>query len=211
MFTQRISDLFRQTAAALAISTLVVAANATPVNYLVKIDTSTLAGSAWLDLQFNPAQANSPLTHVELSQFTGVLVTSNSPVVSGDVSGSLPGVVNFGNGTAYNDLFQSVFLGGVFSFRLNFDAPGLSPDGYGSAFSVSLYGADQITPLGNFDPATGSLVTFDVSNAVTVTTFDQTVVSTQVVPEPSSLALVLLGFGALAHGRSRRQVPCTAV
>ncbi len=171
--------------------------------YHVAIDTSGYTGTGWLDLQLNPGLATVPAATAKLSNFSGVLDSGYAPMLSGDVSGSLPGVVSFGNSTAYNDLFQAVVLGGLLQMDLAFGLTTPSLDG--TAFAVALYGSDQMSALGLGDPFTNSLVTFDLRRDVTALISDAAMVSAKEIPEPSGMLVLLTGLCALALLR-RRQV-----
>lgn len=200
-------NALRAIACALLLAVAPVAAQAGQIG--VRLDTGTLSGKGWLDLQFNPGPNTTPAATAVLSGFSGSL--DGVPEVTGNVAGSLPGVLVFNNGTPYNDLFQPVTLGGIFSFLLDFSGDFLTA-GFdsGSVFAVSLYGVDGMISLGNPDPLTNALVTIGLAPAslagpggITVTVNDPVLASAShspatAVPEPGSLLLVLLGSVALA-------------
>lgn len=182
----------------------------------VQLDTSSLAGSAYLDLQFNPGAGATPAASAALSGFSGTL--AGAAEVIGDVRGALPGTVTFINSSPYNDLFQPVRLGGLFSFLLDFTgdfrAAGFDS---GSVFAVSMYGADQMTILGNADPLTGALVSINLTPAslagqgsIAFNVNDPTLASVSLtptqVPEPASLLLMLVGGAAFMVATGRRHV-----
>lgn len=175
--------------------------------YHVVLDTSKLVGSGWLDLQFNPGQASATAAIADLTHFSGQLSSGQSPILSGSVIGDLAGNAAFSNQGAYNDLFQAVNFGQVFSFNLRFSGAFLNSSGsVGTRFALSLYGADQVSLLGNPDAVSGSLLSFELMPAatagqfgqVTNTVFDTTMLSVSAVPEPSEWLLMLLGFAMLA-------------
>ena len=175
----------------------------------MRLDTGTLSGKGWLDLQFNPGPSGTPAATAVLSGFRGALDGVAS--VDGDVAGNLPGMLVFGNSTPYNALFQPVVLGGPFSFTLGFHrenvATGFTSD---SVFAVSLYADDGVTALGSPDLSTNALVRIDLLAAshawpggIAVTVSDPMLalasgVPAAAVPAPGSLPLVLLGGAALA-------------
>jgi hypothetical protein len=213
MTTLPIPHAFSRAAFALL---LVISASAGQAEQIsVRLDTATLSGRGWLDLQFNPGPGATPAASAVLSGFRGAL--DGVAGIDGDVAGTLPGVLVMSNGTPYNALFQPVVLGGPFSFVLDFcsevDATGFES---GSVFAVSLYGADGVTALGSPDPSTNALVTIDLQLAriawpggMAVTVNDPVLASASAmpataVPVPGSLPLILLGAAAL---RARRHRP----
>ncbi|HAT29689.1 MAG TPA: PEP-CTERM sorting domain-containing protein, partial [Janthinobacterium sp.] len=142
----------RRGALALLLSACASLAQAGPA-YHVEIDTAGFGGPGWLDLQFNPGNMNGVAPASALAtHFIGAYddggVSGNTPVWSGDVSGSLAGGVHFGNGGSVNDLFHAVNFGGKVAFDLSFSgAASATPNLIQSLFSVAAYGADQSTPL----------------------------------------------------------------
>ena len=62
--------------------------------------------------------------------------------MEGNVSGSLPGTLTFGNSGAYNDWFHNVTLGGKFGFNIVFGGDFLNTAGNaGTTFGVGLLDA----------------------------------------------------------------------
>lgn len=196
-----------------------VAGQAAAANfYHVEIDSNIFAGSGWLDLQFNPGTSAATGATAAISGFSGLLDATQAPQVSGNVAGALTTAVNFGNGTAFNDLFQAVVFGGKFSFDVSFGGAFLnSPGNVGTTFAVSLYGADQTTILGRADAVTASLVKFDLTPAVAAgqfgrvnaTVFDGSVIQVTAVPEPETYAMLLAGLallGCMARRKSKSAI-----
>ncbi|MET3134897.1 hypothetical protein AAKU55_005200 [Oxalobacteraceae bacterium GrIS 1.11] len=213
----------RRAALGLALSACAGLAAAAPA-YHVEIDTASFGGAGWLDLQFNPGNLNGVLPASALAtHFTGAFdggATSGlTPIWSGDVSGSLAGGVHFGNGSSYNDLFHALNFGGKIGFDLSFSgAADPSPNLIKSLFSVSAYGADQITALGNFDGASGSLLQFSWTptaqgGRVETLLFDGAHVTISAVPEASAWLMLVAGLGLLgglgrrSHGKSVPPLP----
>ncbi|MBC7501494.1 MAG: NF038129 family PEP-CTERM protein [Herminiimonas sp.] len=199
-----------------ALSLLLVVGTTSAAPYQVHLDTNTLAGFGWLDLQFNPGQATAPAATATVSTFSGA-VGNEAPQVFGDVRGTLPGVVTFGNTTAFNNLFQKVNLGGLIDFSVDFSGAFLRTiDNIGTSFAVALYADDMMTPLGNADAA-GSLANFalfpasaDGAGQVTFTIADASIVSVvpgigKEVPEPGQVPLFILGLIALGMGSLPRR------
>jgi hypothetical protein len=164
--------------------------------YHVDLDTHGLSGTGWLDLQFNPGLDGAPAT-ATLSGFSGLLAAGLAPEVQGAVGGSLPGALAFSSSTAFNALFQPIQLGGVIGFNLEFS-------GASSVFSVGLYGGDKLTALGDGDPFTNSLATFELGGPRTV--YDAarvTLSAAPAVPEPPAGAMLLAALAVAAVMRRR--------
>src|SRR5437016_2520304 len=94
------------------------------ISYLVTLDTSSVNGSSgFIDLQFNPGNNTSQLATAQISSFNsggGTLVFNvNSPQTTGDVSGTLPGVVTLVNDQPVNDYFHQFTYGSFFRFVLS--------------------------------------------------------------------------------------------
>lgn len=196
----------------LALALLAAFGNAAADNkYHITVDARQLAGMGFLDLQFNPGQDGAVDANATVSAFQGLLDNSQAGEVFGNVTGSLPGTVNFNNQSGYNDLFQGVKFGGKFSFNVNFSGDYFSnPSNIGSAFALSLYAADRATVLGNGDVNSGSLVTFNLAQngqygAVTPYVFDSQIITITPVPEPSEWALMAGGLMALGLVARRRK------
>lgn len=176
------------------------AALAAPVYYHVDIDTASLGtGTAYLGLTFLGLDGAG--AEAKVTDFVGSLVGTGSS--SGDVTGSLPNLLSFGSAGGGGDFFQSIVLGGVFSFNVAFD---VGTGDIGSAFSYSLFNDTQY--LG----ANGDLGTFfldptaDKEVQVTMPAANQ-LSSVTAVPEPASLLLVLTAMSMilLTSQRLRRR------
>ena len=152
--------------------------------------------SGFLDFQFNPGEqhAESATASVNLFQTVG-----GSPLATRVAHGRRYGIfaraLTLQNGTAFNDAFQGFTFGGSFDFSLTLSGPAIdSPGGTaGSAFALSLYAADGITPLLTTDP-NGSVATIDLNANGTASfyTFPQS-------PTDSTPAATV----TIADGRSR--------
>ena len=122
----------------------------------LSVDTSSLKGqSGYLDIEFNPGDSSAEAATAIVTNFQTIGgILAQPPILTGDASGSLPGTLTLDNGTAYNDVFQGFTFGNSFGFNLTLSGPAIdSPGGtVGSAFALSLYAADGITPLLTTDP-----------------------------------------------------------
>lgn len=201
----------RRTAVALALSGLTALAGAADLpagsTFHAQIDTSAFSGAGWLDLQFNPGMLPAVGATVTLSHFTGAF--GSEFYLEGGASGTLSGSITLSNTSSFNDLFQSLTLGGQFGFDLSFSGAYTGTAGtVGTTFSVGLIGADQFSYLGN---PNGPLFqveltpTFGGTPASTsLTMMAGNVASISAVPEPSTY-LLLVGGLAVLGGAVRRQ------
>jgi hypothetical protein len=188
--------------AGLAVAASLPAAAGT-ISYPITVDTHTINGmSGYLDFQFNGGLFSYQAAYVQILNFqpdSGMLL--DSPEVSGDVTDVLPDTVIIKNTDPYNDYFQAFQFGSFFSFTLFLGGDALiSPDGTsesGSAFALSLFDQDEITPLLTTDLELGFLYTVDV-NLDGTTSPASFVPANTAVPEPGSLFLLATGFAGLA-------------
>ncbi len=194
----------------------------------VSVDTSALSMQTGnLDFQFNPGDASAAAATASVTAFQTSGGTLEQPAaLTGDATGSLPGTLTLMNDQIYNDVFQGFTFGTGFSFTVTLSGPAtLGPGGTtGSAFAVSLYAADGVTPLLTTDPS-GSVATIDLNpnGTSSVFTFAQSAIdSTAVaavtpaaaVPEPPSFMIALLAAACLGLARvcrSRRGIASHAV
>ncbi|MFY7863972.1 NF038129 family PEP-CTERM protein [Roseateles sp.] len=165
------------------------------LNYHVVVNTADLpnpGSTGWLDLQFNPGLDTAPAASAKVSNFAGALKAGVAAIPFGAVSGSLPGTLLFSNAAGWNDMFQAIVMGGVFSFDLSFGGAFASAIGAdaGSTFSLALYGEDQATELGS-SATSGSLLSFDLANDLTMTNNNTTLAEVSPVPEPQGWLLAL--------------------
>jgi hypothetical protein len=189
----------------------------------VSVDTSPISTQGgFLDFQFNPGDSSAEAATASVTLFQTVGGILSQPAsLTGDAAGSLPGALTLNNGTSFNDAFQGFTFGDSFSFTLTLSGPAIdSPGGTtGSAFALTLYAADGVTPLLTTDP-NGSVATIDLNanGTASVYTFAQsatdntpaaTVTPASAVPEPSTLVLVIIAVayaGSINLCRGRREI-----
>lgn len=191
----------------------------------VEIDMSSFGNNGWMDLLFNPSDANSALTTARLYDFVGFDAAGGAETAGG-VSGSLATGYTLDNLNSGSELFHSVSSGGKVSFNVDFNgAPGSAINRSLSTFTVAMYGADKTTLLGSGDPLTGALVqlywqppTTNAAGSVTTRIFDSAAtVGTPLqslplplptpispVPEPSAWLTLGMGLGLIALARRRK-------
>jgi len=181
-------------------------ATAEAITYDVTVNTSSISGTAGsLDFDFNPGPLVTQAASLQIQGFNSDGTLAGSPVLTGDVSGALPGTPTFDNGTGFNDYFEGFTYGNRISFDVSLYGPALSaPDGVstsGSTFAVSMFSdASGTIPVLTTDTTDGFAFTVDVNldGTTTVTSFSsQTDIGavTSAIPEPNSFCLVLVAFG----------------
>jgi hypothetical protein len=164
--------------------------------YRVSIDTSTLgSGPAYLGLSFLSVGDAAPAS-ATIGSLAGALV--GAPVANGSVTDVLPFV--FSNAAGGGDLVQGITLGGVFSFDVSFDL-GAGLDG--TTFAWSLFNDTEYLGVNGdmgsifLDPSAplGQQLSF---------TADRQFNHVMVIPEPSSVMLLLLAAAAMVAVRRAR-------
>src|SRR5258708_23365141 len=204
--------------AAFAILALSAAAKAaaTPITYLVGVNTSGITGlMGKLDFQFNPGSGTLSAS-VDISSFssTGGSLTG-SPTLNGGASGNLTSTVHIANSGGLNEYLQNFTFGTALQFQIFFSGAALSSPNNTSTdtFGLALYNSSFMPQLNNgsqgdfiatvdvnTDGSTTPHLASSPSGLVTVTP----VVSTG-VPEPSTWALCGIAMSGIALWRRRRR------
>ncbi|MEG1052466.1 MAG: NF038129 family PEP-CTERM protein [Janthinobacterium sp.] len=180
---------------------------ADPLAYRVEIDTSQFSGAGFLDFAFIAGNSPAPGASAVLSNFSGAFGALES--MEGNVSGSLPGTLTFGNSGAYNDWFHNVTLGGKFGFNIVFGGDFLNTAGNaGTTFGVGLLDYSGMAYLGN---ANGNLLQFELTPlngglpaSIAGSTY-ASIASISAVPEASEWMMLTGGLALIGFALRRRQ------
>lgn len=193
-------NLFLRALLALSIAIGAPAALAGPL-YRVSIDTSSLAGTGYLDLGFNGLGDGSRTALATIGNFSGDFLGDTQ--LFGDVSGGIGGGVLLGNATGFNFFDQAVRFGGLFSFDVSFD---LGSSGPGTLFSVALMD-DTLTQYlgGAFNLLTIDLVPGDTPFVVVDEPGLAAIGEVAAVPEPGEWLLLATGLMLICLTRRMQQ------
>jgi hypothetical protein len=181
--------------------------------FQVEVNTSAITGqSGYFDLQFNPTSVGALAATATVTNFAtdGTLLSDPNNGTDGDVSGSLASALVINNTSSLNDLFQAIQFGTYMSFNVDLTGPATimpDPNGFGSAFGLSLYDRN-FNPLLTTDPnGTVATILLNSDTTNTIETFPAgpglgAVAMVQFngnsVPEPSTI--VLAGLAAAVLG-----------
>lgn len=193
-----LTSFFARLVVALLFFTATGAALAGPI-YRVAVDTSSWSGSGYLNLTLT-GLSNAPPVIATVSNLQGSF--GGAGLTQGLVSGDVGSSVRLVQGPSFNELLQQVDFGGLFTFDVRFElAQGLLD---GSHFGVALVNADLTAYATGLDGEIASIAL--MPGAAAVAWADSRFAAIAEVPEPGSVALVLLGL-ALAgwSGRSARR------
>lgn len=194
-----IRSLFARVLLATALCATGTAAVAGPVyTYHVDLDTSKYAGLGFggLQLTFLSAGMPDPLSATVRGlrgDFVGSPELYNVNVENG--------VMRFSS-AEFNEFYQVVKLGGVFSFDVDFDGS-FGGDG-GTGLNVGLYDVDDVSFDLIADPAPSAVfINFSTGEPAWVETIEGG--SAVQVPEPSTLLSLFTGIGLLGFTLRRRK------
>jgi hypothetical protein len=193
-----------------------ISASASPITYSLTVNTSSIAGGQGsLDFNFNPGPLGPQAASLQILGFSSDGSLAGSPQLTGDVSGTLPSIVTFDNGTGFNDYFDGFTYGSTLSFDFILYGPALSsPDGTSisnSTFAFSMFSdTDGTIPVLTNDTSRGFafIVNINPDGSTTVTNYsDQTSVEpeTGITPEPGGFLLVATGLAMIAVVSMRRR------
>jgi hypothetical protein len=183
--------------AAMAVITFAANSAFASYSYDFNVDTSSLNGqTGYVELQFNPG-LNPGVANATISNFSSD-ATLGSTVVTGSVTGALPGTVTINNTAGWNDYYQQVTFGSNVQFALNLSSTA------NNSFALSFYGADGFTPLLTNDTTNGFATTIDVNANGTVVNNLSNQVAVAATPIPA--AALLFGTGLLGLVGVRRKM-----
>lgn len=162
--------------------------------YHVSIDTAASSGDGYLQMDFlgfgNPEPLTATLTNLE-GAFTGMPGLDN-------VALGADGALTFNN-SAFSEFFQSIALGGLFSFDLSF---GGTPAGAGSTgFTVHL-----LDGMGDYLSFQAVQIALEADATTVSVDSDIASVTPAVgeVPEPADWAMLVTGLGLMGFALRRR-------
>ncbi|MGK5054107.1 NF038129 family PEP-CTERM protein [Janthinobacterium sp. RB2P8] len=207
MLTSKLHPSLRRAVLAAVLAASSSLALADPLGYRVEIDTSAFSGAGFLDFAFIAGNSPAPGASALLSNFSGAFGALASQ--EGNVSGSVPGTLIFGNSGAYNDWFHNVTLGGKFGFNIVFGGDFLNTAGNaGTTFGVGLLDATATSYLGN---ANGNLLQFELTPlngglpaSITGSTYAG-IATISAVPEASEWMMLTGGLALIGFALRRRQ------
>ena len=175
----------------------------------VQLDTTGYSSNGWIDISLAHQPMGVVATHADLGNFVNFGSSDGAELYN--TTGSLQYGFRIQNVYGeYNDLFHAVNFGGKVSFTVSFSGDADPSGSFGSTLSVTLFGADKVTPLGdsvngpvlqlNWTPAVsvggqGSVASVVLGSGVTVSP----------VPEAQTWAMLLGGLALLGLVRRRQQ------
>jgi hypothetical protein len=198
-----VHTLLRHAVLALALAGSSLAARAAPISFHVDVNTTTLNGNGYLDLQFG-ALTPAPATTVTFSNFTGAVGAVD--YVDGDVVFNADGSVTLANSPALGSLLSfNTLFGGALGFDLAFSDDYSAVTGSdGSTLTVGLLDAGY-APIGGPE----GIARFELvpgTGVVTSVVGDFAVIGpvATAVPEPADWLLMATGLALLGLTLRRR-------
>ena len=200
----KVKNLLRHAVLALALVGSPFAALAAPTSFHVDLDTSTLAGPGYLDLQFG-ALTSAPPTTVTFSNFMGAL--GGVDYFEGNVMFNADGSFTLGNLPGIGSLlsFNTTF-GGNFGFDLVFSDDYASATGTdGSTLTIALLDSSMTAIGGAYGVAQFDLTPgIGVSSTVNASFASIGPLVVNDVPEPGDWMVMATGLALLGFTLRRR-------
>nr|WP_315253040.1 NF038129 family PEP-CTERM protein [uncultured Duganella sp.] len=176
----------------------------------VELDTSGFGSNGWIDISLAHQPMGVVATHADLGNFVNFGSSDGAELYN--TSGSLLDGFRIQNVYGeYNDLFHAVNFGGKVSFTVSFSGDADPSGAFGSTLSVTLFGADKVTLLGDSSSADGSLLHLNWTPSATVGGQGSVAgevlgsgVSISPVPEAETWAMMLGGLALLGLVRRRQ-------
>lgn len=198
-----VKTLFRHAVLALALAGSSLTAMAAPISFHVDVNTTTLTGNGYLDLQFSALDSAPPAT-VTFSNFSGAV--GGVDFFDGNVLFNPGGTFTLANLPGMGGLLSfNALFGGMLGFDLMFSDDYASATGTdGSTLTVGLLD-DAFAPIGG----DYGIARFELTPGVGVVTSangDFATIGPVVadVPEPAAWLLLATGLGLLGFMQRRR-------
>jgi hypothetical protein len=170
--------------------------------YTVTVDTSAESGGS-ASLAFDFADGGIPGNFAAIHAFATDGTLSGAPVLTGDVSGMLPGLVALGDGFLFNGYLEGITFGSFVSFVLDASTQAPFSGSFPDTFSFSLLEQGSGLPLfATTDPSgSGALFRLEYDGSPTgklsVYTATDSPISWTVVAVPEPQTVVLMAAGLL--------------
>lgn len=201
----------RSTALALGLAAWLALGNAPAqaATYTVSFDTRSIAGvGGSVDFQWNLGTIDPSLV-ASVSNFGGTPLTEAPTLLYGAAAGSLaPGQsLSFAASQSFNYVYQNLTYGSLISFTLTLPDAAPATGSFASGFSVALLDASLNSALPSKSPDNLALLfTLNPGTAPSLQNFTAATVNTaSAVPEPSSVALLMVGLIGVVGGTAQRK------
>lgn len=185
--------------------------------WFVSVDTTSLAGTTGaIEYSFIPGDLTASPATATITAFTTDGTLGGTPMVSGDVTGTLPAPVIAMNDQTFNDYFETFTYGSQLSFFVTLAASAPSSIPIDTTFSFFLYDQNG-NPISNSSSPSGEALDLNIDGLTGVATLvgyfpPPPIVVLAGVPEPSGVLLlglggaVLAGLGWLRRGGARAEI-----